>query len=192
MAEAITSEILKAKLDEALTQQQQSLALIGYDLSDASPLITLKNYPQLTRLKLNWTNLNDQGLAVVAQLSQLEELQIAGNKITHVGLAHLTHLTQLHLLILKENPAIDNAGLQHLAALPHLQTLHLGGTSVTVEGLESLQTLPQLEALILDEEIIVDKPNEAQLRALLEKLSRTWPKAEIRIKGYGVVSNGHW
>ncbi|MBO9591480.1 MAG: hypothetical protein J7599_01140 [Niabella sp.] len=79
---------------------------------------------QVVWLKLEDSKITDEGLAVIAKLTQLTRLQLANTKITDAGLAQLRSLQQL-------------------------QVLNLVGTAVTEKGLASLKELKSLRALYL-------------------------------------------
>lgn len=90
----------------------------------------------------------DDGLAHVANLTQLEALDLSGTKITDEGLVHLQRLRKLRVLDLS-GTEITDAGLTHLRGLRQLEALNLGETRVTDEGLAKLKPLTRLELLNL-------------------------------------------
>lgn len=92
------------------------------DKTDLQLLARLK--PQLIWLKLNNTNIADDALGTIAEL---------------------THLTKLDL----SNTLITDKGLAVLNANTHLQTLNLVGTKVTGAGVATLKNLNQLQWLYL-------------------------------------------
>lgn len=79
---------------------------------------------QIVWLKLEDSNITDDGLAAIAKLTHLTRLQLANTKIT-------------------------DAGLGHLRSLQQLQVLNLVGTAVTEKGLASLRELKSLRAVYL-------------------------------------------
>ncbi|MCD2424108.1 hypothetical protein LQ567_15115 [Niabella pedocola] len=79
---------------------------------------------QIVWLKLEDSNITDEGLAVIAKFTHLTRLQLANTKITDAGLAQLRSLQQL-------------------------QVLNLVGTGITEKGLASLKELKSLRALYL-------------------------------------------
>ena len=92
------------------------------DKTDLQLLLQLK--PQLIWLKLNHTNITDEALSTVAQLSNLIKLDLSNTFITDKGLALLNTNT-------------------------NLQTLNLVGTKVTGVGIAALKSLNQLQWLYL-------------------------------------------
>jgi hypothetical protein len=92
------------------------------DKTDLQLLVQLK--PQLIWLKINNTNIADDALASIAQLTSLTKLDLSNTFISDKGLALL------------------NANI-------HLQTLNLVGTKVTQAGIAALKGLTQLQSLYL-------------------------------------------
>ncbi|MCA9101982.1 MAG: hypothetical protein KDA63_12555 [Planctomycetales bacterium] len=83
-------------------------------------------------------NLDDDGMAALAGLVDLESLQINGTRISDAGLAHLSGCVNLTFLDLS-NDNVSDTGLEHLAGLAKLQRLDLEGTRVTGVGLQHLR-----------------------------------------------------
>jgi hypothetical protein len=108
---------------------------------------------------LGGANLDDEGLAFVGKLRDVEELRLSRTQVTDKGLAHLTELTHLKVLDL-DNTKVSGAGLKYLASLTDLRQLRLDNNIVrdgkpipavlvTDEGLAELKTLKKLELLSL-------------------------------------------
>jgi hypothetical protein len=97
---------------------------------------------------LSGTELNDEGLAAVAQVENVVWLNLAGTQITDAGLAHLADMASLRRLHL-EKTSIGDSGLSHLSGLENLEYLNLYGTKVTDAGLEHLAPLTNLQKLFL-------------------------------------------
>ena len=120
--------------DTGSLQQHEELDLAKVHQSDRAAAAILLKYE--AELKTNQTgaiksvavnvdpgydgrggpNLDDEGLAQVGKLLDVEELHIGNTRITDSGLAHLEGLSHLKVLIL-ENTKITDAGLTHLAPL---------------------------------------------------------------------------
>jgi Leucine-rich repeat (LRR) protein len=91
------------------------------------------------------TGLSDACLIPIQGLTRLEELSLAGNRITDDGIALIAGLHELESLDLTATDVTD-AGLIHLHALKKLKSLSLGGTLATAQGARELQSaLPDLE-----------------------------------------------
>ena len=97
---------------------------------------------------LSGTELTDEGLLHVKDVSEVIHLQLRGTKITDAGLAHLSgmdSLVKLHL----EKTAITDAGLAHLKGLESLEYLNVYGTDVTDAATEYLKEIPNLKKLYI-------------------------------------------
>ncbi len=144
------------------------LSLYGAAVGDED-LTTVKRFSGLKGLALIYTSATGLGLAHVADLKQLGELELNGSSnLTDDSLSHLSQLASLHFLGLGFT-GIGDAGLEHLKPLTHLTDLDLRSCAVTDKGLETLTDLKALEELWLDDTRISD----AGLRPLgkLEKLT---------------------
>lgn len=98
------------------------------------------------QFQLGGRDLNDAGLADVAKLKNMVELNLRDTTITSAGLVHLkglTRLTRLHL----ERTNIDDGGVAHLSGLAELEYLNLYGTKITDKSLGHLSNLKKLRQL---------------------------------------------
>ncbi|MCS7016123.1 MAG: hypothetical protein RMJ19_03160 [Gemmatales bacterium] len=88
----------------------------------------------------------DDELALLAEMPNLIELNLAG---TNIGDAQLNWVAKLsHLRVLKlQRTAVTDAGLKLLRSLPQLEVLNLYGTQVTDQGLAELGGLKKLKRL---------------------------------------------
>ncbi|MEP7145302.1 MAG: c-type cytochrome domain-containing protein, partial [Ferruginibacter sp.] len=87
------------KLLQQLKKQLVWLKLDNTNIQDNS-ILTLAQLTTLTRLSLSNTLLTDKGLHQLAALKNLQYLNLAGTKVTAAGLAQLKPLTQLKNLYL--------------------------------------------------------------------------------------------
>ncbi|QDV18844.1 Leucine Rich repeats (2 copies) [Gimesia panareensis] len=125
---------------------------------------------QITYLSLNGTQVTDEGLAKLASLQRLEDLDLGRTKITGTGFAQVkfASLQKLYLrrcrkltmdgfkqivkcqnlekLDLYESN-IDDPFLQEIAKLPRLKTLWADYTRLTNAGLPYLNGMTQLKSL---------------------------------------------
>ncbi len=69
-------------------------------------------------------NMDDDGLAYVGKLADLEELYLSNTEVTDRGLAQLKNLKHLKTLVLS-NTQITDEGLKHLGGLTNLRRLDL-------------------------------------------------------------------
>jgi hypothetical protein len=90
--------------------------------------------------------LEDDDLAILEGLTNLEQLSL--NR-TRVGDDALVHLEGLHLLKVLQlvDTEITDEGIKHLEKLTKLQRLDLWRTHVTKEGLKRLRALPKLHSV---------------------------------------------
>lgn len=108
---------------------------------------------RLDRLKVldvSGAPIDDDGLAAVAGLRALEQLDLTRTRVGPAGLAHLAGLDRLKLLII-EGSAVTDASLGRLAGLPGLERLSLRGRpGLTDSGLAKLAGLSRLKAVEID------------------------------------------
>lgn len=88
----------------------------------------------------------DEELALLADMPNLVELNLAG---TNVGDAQMPLIAKLpHLRVLKlQKTSVTDAGLKALRSLKHLEVLNLYGTQVSDQGLLELTDLKQLRRI---------------------------------------------
>lgn len=130
------------------------VARIGFDDATDDKLLRLSRV--VTGLKGVTTmdlmgEVTGNGLALLEELQNLEELTLAATSVTDDGLKHLAGLKNLRILAftetLTETP-IDE-GLQYLEGLESLEELDLSETIVTDESLKYLARLGRLRVLNL-------------------------------------------
>jgi outer membrane protein assembly factor BamB len=140
----------------------KTIAAIDLEVCDGitdAACASLSEMHQLKALVLKKTGfepqrISDVGLRHLGKLSQLESLNLYGNKVTDAGLVHLEELTELRELDLSLL-AISDLGLTHLQPLHRLQELKLlysegfAGPVITNAGMESLKSLTSLNSLNL-------------------------------------------
>ncbi len=111
---------------------------------------------QLEDLDLSVTGLQDDDLKYLRSLTNLRGLWLYENNLTDVGLKHLAKLTKLRYLILWGNSNITDAGLQAIGELVQLDELSLAKTRVTGNGLANCRGLVQLKHLDLSDTPVSD------------------------------------
>ncbi|MCM2371663.1 leucine-rich repeat domain-containing protein [Aporhodopirellula aestuarii] len=138
-----------------------------------------KTFAKLDTVLIDQGVVTDQGLAVIAQLPDLEHLRLRLSPITDEGIRSLAGCDKLWLLNLP-HCRVSSAGIRSLKKLPKLKQLRLGspnlnneccraiaelttlrglhliGVPVTDEGIKVLTTLPRLESLYLDDSAITE------------------------------------
>ena len=106
-------------------------------------------YVRLAGILLNdGMKVNDDDMALMGNLDQLENLDISFNPVTNKGIQHLTGLKKLRVLDLSHTK-ISDKGLACLKELPLLENLVLNGTRVSSRGISAIKDMPKLEFLML-------------------------------------------
>jgi Leucine-rich repeat (LRR) protein len=144
----------------------------------------LKLLPNLRGASFSGSNLNDEGMAVLCELSSLENLDLQGTEITNDGLCGLKQLTQLKYLRLKENWQLTNSCILHLKQIHSLCDLQIQETGISQDGLDRLSGMTSLQWIVLS----VDDGNFTYERLL--ELSKKLPACAILAKGHGEFLNG--
>jgi hypothetical protein len=133
-----------------------------------------KSLPKLERLTVAGTPFNDQGMAAVAELTQLKEFRTWHTYQTQAGNEHLLKLTGLRSLMLgqrlrqyggKPNAlSIDDSTLATLAKMKSLESLGLDEVRLSHTALAQLKALPNLKKLSL-QRADISEADLAKLRA---------------------------
>tara|TARA_Y100001934_G_C11848859_1_gene538654 strand:+ start:59 stop:601 length:543 start_codon:yes stop_codon:yes gene_type:complete len=107
------------------------------------------------QFQLRGRDLTDAGLADVAKLGNVVELNLRDTKITSAGLVHLkglSKLTRLHL----ERTKVGDEGMANLAGLARLEYLNLYGTKISDKSLNHLAGLKKLRQLYVWQTDVTD------------------------------------
>ena len=129
---------------EALGATLHKLDVSGTGIGDAG-IAALARLPLLEELDLGSTSATDRGLAGL-KAPRLRKLVLDNTYVEGTGLAASESLEALDLL----GAPVSDAGLEAIArAAPALQRLHLGETDVTGAGLAALRGLSKLKHLDL-------------------------------------------
>lgn len=123
---------------------------VGAALFD-DDLVEIAKLNELKSLDLSSSpGISDPGLAHLAELFALRELELSGENIAGTGFTHLRALTHLTTLSLSHAESLSDDGMRALGTLKALQTLQLlWSGSLTDAQLESLIALPTLRELSL-------------------------------------------
>lgn len=149
------------------------------EIPDMSELAKLNQFPKLTAVSLNNTDLNDYGLKFVCQCPQIDNLNLQDTNISKIGIAYLVRLKKLLYLRLKENWQLENNCVPFLNRLEALQDLQIHETNIDHKGIAQLE-LPNLQNLLIN-----DAPSE-----ILAALSRRMPECNVLVKGKAEYLNG--
>jgi hypothetical protein len=144
------------------------LSMTGITVDDSMTL-PIRNWHELKRLSLEWTDIGDQSIANLQKLPNLTRLYVAETHISALGLQqlHLEKLTVLdanHIMyagqilprlehskvidVLKlANTGLKDSDLKYMAHMPSLSVLNISGNSITDRGIEILGQAKQLKYL---------------------------------------------
>ena len=149
----------KAKIDVLPAEDLEAIKAVAFNvtsLAASNNFIDVSNHGQsknisddridallgakehITWLDLNDTDLDDNGLKSLSQLSNLTKLNINRTKITDAGLTSVANLERLIVLNIY-GTAVTDAGLEKLSDLKTLESLYLWQTKTTPEGIEKLK-----------------------------------------------------
>ena len=125
--------------------QLESLNL-SYCQIDDDDLETLR--PCLANLKLLWLNYNqvsDKSMALIASIQSLKELGLASSEITNDGAAKLAALSNLTLLQIRSKNLTNNA-IASLSVLEKMEMFSVGGDGINDDCLDDLLRFPNLRS----------------------------------------------
>jgi hypothetical protein len=130
-------------------------------------------------LYLEGTKITDQGMPVLATMTELEDLTLNG-EVQDGGLASLANLTKLRNLLLSDK--VTDQGLPHLTKLTELETLGPLGPGVSGAGIDALFPLQKLVSLQFYNSNITD--------ADLDKLAKFPQLGSISLVGTKITDAG--
>lgn len=110
---------------------------------------------RISRLSLAETSVTDQGLAPLAGMTTIKNLDLSSTRIKGPGLAHL-HGLDLQVLSLNGN-AIDDDGFAYLPHFAALKSLDIGKTRASTGFLSRLNSFTHIEDLDLEGLPITDE-----------------------------------
>ena len=135
-----------------LCQKLEVLRLDGTEISNQG-LRHLSGLRNLRVLGLARTQVNDTGLMHLQLMKNLEWLTLEGTVVSGEGLAYLSECGKLEDLIL-DGTEITSQGLAHLSSLRNLRVLALARTQVSDAGLQHLRGLNYLRWLSLGDTVL--------------------------------------
>lgn len=161
----------------------------GVDNASCSLLAQLQQLKALVLKKTAFekSSVEDDGLAELRHLKQLDLLDIEGNKVTDQGLEHLSNMKSLRELSLNRL-GITDKGIAHLIRLPNLMHLDLvystgfGGPMLTDTGVESLGQIGSLRSLNVSGAKITD--------ASIDRLVKLRELRRVHLVSTGVTPAG--
>jgi hypothetical protein len=125
-------------------RQLHRLDLAGRVHVSPDGLMRLVRLDALEHLTMRSCGLTDDHLAFLAEMPQLQVLEIPGNRITRAGIEHLSNLSKLRRLNVSYCPEIDDEAFERISRLESLEGLSAQMTQVTDAGLAYLFDMPHL------------------------------------------------
>ncbi|QDT28110.1 Leucine Rich repeats (2 copies) [Gimesia panareensis] len=104
---------------------------------------------QITHLFLSGTQVTDEGLAKLASLQRLEDLDLGRTKITGTGFAQVT-FTSLKKLSFRGCEQLTVDGFQQIVKCQNLEKLDLIESNIDDRFLQEITKLPRLKTLWAD------------------------------------------
>ena len=96
----------------------------------------------LETLDINWTGVDDESLAAIAGLAQLNRVSIMGGTVSDAGMETLARLPALRQLWLQELKQVTEDGLKDLISNPSLCEVVVKGCGISPQGLILLMEIP--------------------------------------------------
>jgi len=141
---AATSDVLpRLKNMKSLSQLKMSGKLSGDGLKVLST-----QFPALTTIAFDRSDINDDDLIEIAKVKKLIGLFLSHTNITDKGLLRLTDLSSLKIIRLG-NTAVTDEGVKSLVSHKALVNIDLSNTSIGDDALAMLGSMTQLEQLNL-------------------------------------------
>jgi hypothetical protein len=107
--------------------------------------VIAKGMPKLKRLQLYGTDVSDDGVSYLQQVSELKFLLLSGIHLTDVSIMYLYPFTQLQDLCIINAPQITGEYMTESLECAKLKTINLEFTSCTDESLQVLTKFTDLE-----------------------------------------------
>ena len=162
---AVTSDVLpKLQNMKALSQLKMSGNLSGAGLK-----VLGTQFPALTSIAFDKSDINDNDLVEIAKAKKLIGLFLAHTNITDKGmpqLANLTNLTNIRL----SNTAVTDEGIKPLVSLKALTRIDLSNTAIGDDALATIAEMTQLERLNL----YMTQVTDAGVDSLLPLVNLNW------------------
>ncbi len=111
--------------------------------------------PQLVELNLGMTRVSDKGLRHLRGLHKLRSLELSWTRVVGPGLIHVEQLPELASLYFSENELSED-GLRSIGRLANLRRLYLISTRFDDAGLVHLRNLAKLDELQLHSTGVTD------------------------------------
>lgn len=130
-------------------KQLRNLELQRPSASSDALKSTIESLPLLIRLDVDGANLDGDAWQAITSLKQLKTLSAAGSNIADQDLEHIGELTGLSGLLI-QNTTMSDEGFARLTALSEMNFLRIDGTRITNKSLELIsQSFPKLRTLYI-------------------------------------------
>lgn len=137
----------------------------------------LAEFPKLDTVNLNFSNIDDDGLAHLAHLARLKAVYLEKcDGVTDVGLSHLAKLRRLESLSLLATRCSDDGVRKHIPNLTKLAYLDIAGIPVTSETASELCHLQNLSMVHLGR---VGYPAAHDLGDAVESIKEQLPNCQV-------------
>ncbi len=129
--------------------------LIGVDIASGrleaadADLRLLVTLPNVKKLKLTGGRITNQGVRHISRMTGLVDLTLQNTQMDDDGLALLAGLPRLRSLNLRNTANLTDAALEHLKKFPALTHLHLADNRFSAEGIAQLGEFDALQLLDL-------------------------------------------
>ncbi len=139
----------KHLLEEAKTFKNLKRVAVHNGNVDEKEIIILADLTDLEELQLFGTKISDTGLKALTKIKNLKRLGLNNTKITDEGIATLKAFDNLERLDIGYNPQLTDKCLPALVEMKSLKYLDLHYTKITDEGLKTLAKMDFLTGLHL-------------------------------------------
>ncbi len=154
------------KLNDEMTSQLaglknlKALALTNSVIGDPTVGMIAESFPNLTELDLSSnTNLTNDALRLISELSKLDRLTLVQNRFDDVGTDHLRRLKNLRVLDLRGNTGASSMTMSVLGELPKLEALKHRSV-VDDFSMEDLAKSKTLKSLLIQDFAITYRSGE--------------------------------
>lgn len=148
-----------ATLPQLRKVRLRGTAITGDNVGDLSQ-------SSVSDIEISETGFGNTGMSSIANMPQLQKLNLWLTKIDDEGLAEIKDKTSLTLLNLDNVSGITDASLPIIVSLVNLELLHLGGTSVSSDSVSQLASLKKLKTLFITRLGVSDASAESLRREL--------------------------
>ena len=150
VARAAVAELKEAKLVRAIDK----IEAFGGTITSTNGVDLDLEGPYAVQIGNQWTG-GDEGLALLADLGNVNWLSLQAAPITSEGLVHVARLKDLENLYIGYT-RVSGQGLARLD-FPKLKVLSLHGLALKDADLKLLPELPQLQELVLNDTLVTDE-----------------------------------